>query len=105
MEQIEVLKAKMEKLFEEKNRIQNSLIEVEGAIKREFLKMPLIEGLAEYIKYQEYPTELYNSFGIDSGEHDSFGKARLKIVYDYGYTDVVGLTENEFSYLEELLNK
>lgn len=94
----------IEQLKERKAKLESELIQVNKDIKEELNNLPFVEGLAEYIKTQGYPTELYNCFGIDSGEYDSFGKARLKIVYNWGYTDVVGLTEEEFEQLKNLLD-
>ena len=63
-----------------------------------------VKGLAEYIKFMQYPTELYDCFGIDEGDYDDFtDDVELKIVYRYSYTDVVGLSEEEFIRLQKLL--
>ena len=62
-----------------------------------------IKGLAEYIKFMQYPTELYDCFSIDGGDYDDFNDVELKIVYNYCYTDVVGLSEEEFIRLQKLL--
>lgn len=100
---IESLKAKKESLYSEICRIRKEINQIDEQIKEEFQKLPFVEALAEYIKYQEYPTDLFNSFGMDSGEYDSFGKVQLKVVYNYGYTDVIGLTDEEFRQLKKLL--
>lgn len=62
-----------------------------------------VKGLAEYIKFMQYPTELYDSFSIDEGDYDDFNDVELKVVYRYSYTDVVGLSEEEFIRLQKLL--
>lgn len=95
----------IEQLKERKAKLESELIQVNNSIKEECKKLPFVEGLAEYIKYQEYPTKLYHKFGMDHGERDSFDKAQLKVVYNYGYTDVVGLTNEEFEQLEKLLEE
>lgn len=64
----------------------------------------IVEELALYIKINKYPTELYPVFSYESGEYDEYKSIRLKIVYDYGYTDVVGLTQQQFECLKELVN-
>lgn len=74
-------------------------------LKEEYLKLGKVKGLAGYIISMGYPTELYSCWGTDSGEGDKFGDIRLKVVYNYGYTDVVGLTVEEFNQLEELIAK
>ena len=52
----------------------------------------------------QYPTELYDCFSIEGGDYDDFtDDVELKIVYRYGYTDVVGLSEEEFIRLQKLL--
>lgn len=93
----------LEQLKEKKKQLESELQVVQYSIKKELHNLPFIEGLAEYIKLQEYPTELYNKFGMDGGEYDYFGKAQLKIVYNYGYTDVIGITKEEFEQLQNLL--
>lgn len=95
---------RIERLRERKKSYETKLSEIITEVKEELLEMPFVEGLAGYIKFQEYPTKLYNCFGIDSGELDTFGKARLKIVYSYGYTDIVGISKEEFEQLTELLS-
>ena len=77
---------------------------VNDEIKEEISKIgDIVEELAVYIKLNNYPTEIYPVFGIDSGKYDSYKHIRLKIVYDYGYTDVLGLTKEEFDKLENIL--
>lgn len=77
---------------------------VNDEIKEEISKIgDIVEELAVYIKLNNYPTEIYSVFGIDSGEYDSYKHIRLKIVYNYGYTDILGLTKEEFDKLENIL--
>ena len=77
---------------------------IKDEIKEEISKIEdIVEELAVYIKLNNYPTEIYPVFGIDSGEYDNYKYIRLKIVYDYGYTDILGLTKEEFDKLENIL--
>lgn len=62
-----------------------------------------VKGLAEYIKFMQYPTDLYDCFSMDPGDYDNFNDVELKVVYSYDYTDVVGLSEEEFIRLQKLL--
>ena len=63
----------------------------------------IVEELALYISTKHYPTEIYPCFGIDSGEYDSYKDISLKIVWNYGYTDVVGLPAEDFMKLQQRL--
>ena len=56
------------------------------------------------MKIKDYPTEIYDVFSYESGVYDDYKDVELKIVYSQGYTDVVGLTREEFKRLENLLN-
>lgn len=63
-----------------------------------------VKGLAEYIKFMQYPTELYDSFSTDEeGDYDDFNDVELKVVYQHDYTDIVGLSKEEFIRLQKLL--
>lgn len=97
-----------EKIEKLKNKIQNlqkELYDYENELKEEFLKKDFIDGLFEYMLYQGYPLETYSSFSSDSGISDSFGKVQIKVCYNYGYTDIVGLTEEEFQQLDKKIIK
>ena len=63
-----------------------------------------VKELALYIKLKNYPTDLYPTYSYENGESDNYKTIWLKIVYDYGYTDVVGLTQQQFERLKELVN-
>ena len=65
----------------------------------------IVEELAAYIKLNEYPTDIYPVFSYESGVYDDYNDIELKIVDSVGYTDVVGLTKEEFKRLEKLLEK
>lgn len=70
-------------------------------VKEELRKLDFIEGLAEYIRYNEFPLEFYKTEGIDSGKSNYvFGKASIKVCWNYGYTDIIGLTDEEFETLK-----
>lgn len=65
-----------------------------------------VKGLAEYIKFMQYPTDLYDCFSRDPGDYDDFNDVELKVVYSYDdYTEVVGLSEEEFIRLQKLLQQ
>lgn len=63
----------------------------------------IVEELALYINRKHYPTEIYPCYGSDSGEYDSYKDISLKIVWNYGYTDVVGLSAEDFMKLQQRL--
>ena len=63
----------------------------------------IVEELATYIKLNEYPTDIYPVFSYESGDYDKYKNIELKIVWEWGYTDVVGLTKEEFKRLEDIL--
>ena len=63
----------------------------------------IVEELAVYIKLNEYPTDIYPVFSYESGEYDKYKNIELKIVWEWGYTDIVGLTKEEFKRLENIL--
>lgn len=65
-----------------------------------------IEQLAFYLMLKKYPTDaLYDSFSWDNGEYDSFGDIQIKICYNYGYTDIVGLSKEEFKELCAIIGR
>lgn len=103
MTTIETLKNNIQTLNDAISNMQKEIENKKDLLKEEFLKLGRVKGLAEYIRYMGYPRELYSSWGSDPGEYDKFGDIRIKIVYYYGYTDVVGLTDEEFSQLSSLL--
>ena len=78
---------------------------LENTIKQKISSIgDIVEELALYIKINKYPTELYPVFSYESGEYDEYKNIRLKIVYDYGYTDIVGLSQQDFERLKEIIN-
>ena len=63
----------------------------------------IVEELAIYIKLNNYPTKIYPVFSFDGGEYDIYKNIKLKIVDEWDYTDVVGLTKEEFKRLKDIL--
>ena len=63
----------------------------------------IVEELAAYIKLNKYPTDIYPVFSYESGDYDKYKNIELKIVWEWGYTDVVGLTKEEFKRLKDIL--
>ena len=102
--------------------IKEKIIDKNSYLKREIFKLHLqittlqdkikeelshigdiVEELAIYIKLNNYPTKIFPVFSFDGGEYDIYKNIELKIVYKWEYTDVVGLTEEEFKRLEDIL--
>lgn len=100
---IELLKEERNTLCEKIDSVNNEIKELDKKVKQELSDMDLVKGLVEYIRFKEYPTEVYSVFSIDRGDRDQFRGIQLKVVYDYGYTDVVGLTKEQFEELRKLL--
>lgn len=97
---------KLDKLYEEKQKLEREIYESETHFKKELLeKKSLVDGFLEYMRFKGYPDEVYSEFGIDSGIRDSFGKVQIKVVYNYGYTDIVGLSDEEWKLFVEKINK
>ena len=94
----------IEEKIKKYHELQKELQTLELGIKDHFKGFEdSVKGLAEYIKFMQYPTELYDSFSIDEGDYDDFNDVGLKVVCRYSYTDVVGLSEKEFIRLQKLL--
>lgn len=89
------------------------LSELEEALEKErtrllrekYEKTDIVRGLFLYLKSMEYPLEIYDSCGIDRGEWDKFKHVEIKAVYDYGYTDIMGLTKKQFKKLNKLISE
>ena len=98
MKEIDAINAEIKKK-------QIEIIHLNYMIKQKIISIgDIVEELALYIKINKYPTELYPVFSYESGEYDEYKSIRLKIVYDYGYTDVVGLSQQDFERLKEIIN-
>lgn len=95
----------MKELIEELQNIQSEIEHLENKIQEKIGSInDIVKEVALYMKIKDYPTEIYDVFSYESGVYDDYKDVELKIVYSQGYTDVVGLTREEFKRLENLLN-
>ena len=95
----------MKELIEELQNIQSEIELLEDKIKEKIGSInDIVKEVALYMKIKDYPTEIYDVFSYESGVYDDYKDVELKIVYSQGYTDIVGLTKEEFKKLEKLLN-
>lgn len=74
-------------------------------IKEKYEKLDIVHGLYLYLKSMGYPLDIYDSCGIDMGDWDMFKHVKIKAVYDYCYTDVMGLTKKQFKKLNKLISE
>ena len=96
----------MKELIKELQGIQSEIELLEDKIKEKIGSInDIVKEVALYIKIKGYPTDIYDVFSYESGVYDDYKDVELKIVYSQGYTDVVGLTREEFKRLEKLLEK
>ena len=96
----------MKELIKELQGIQSEIEHLEDKIKEKLSSInDIVKEVALYIKIKGYPTEIYDVFSYESGVYDDYKDVELKIVYSQGYTDVVGLTREEFKRLEKLLKE
>ena len=96
----------MKEIIEELQNIQSEIELLEDKIKEKLSSInDIVKEVALYMKIKGYPTEIYDVFSYESGIYDDYKDVELKIVYSYGYTDVVGLTKEEFKRLEKLLEE
>ena len=95
----------MKELIKELQNIQSEIELLENKIQEKIGSInDIVKEVALYIKIKGYPTDIYDVFSYESGIYDDYKDIELKIVYSYGYTDVVGLTREEFKRLKNLLN-
>ena len=95
----------MKELIEELQNIQSEIELLENKIKEKLSSInDIVKEVALYMKIKGYPTEIYDVFSYESGIYDDYKDVELKIVYSYGYTDIIGLTNEEFKQLKKLLN-
>ena len=88
-EQISELKSKLEKID---NEINETLVQ----------EPDIVEAVFKYMIIHELPTdEIFNTMGLDAGSFHYIGDVVIKAVDEYGYSDVEGLTDEQF---EELVN-
>ena len=96
----------MKELIKELQGIQSEIESLENKIKEKIGSInDIVKEVALYIKIKGYPTEIYDVFSYESGVYDDYKDVELKIVESYGYTDIVGLTKEEFTRLENLLKE
>ena len=96
----------MKELIKELQNIQSEIELLENKIQEKLSSInDIVKEVALYIKIKGYPTDIYDVFSYESGMYDDYKEVELKIVYSQGYTDVVGLTREEFKRLEKLLKE
>ena len=96
----------MKELIEELQNIQSEIESLEDKIKEKLSSInDIVKEVALYIKINDYPTDIYPVFSYESGVYDDYKDVELKIVYSQGYTDIVGLTREEFIRLKKLLEE
>ena len=94
----------MKELIKELQGIQSEIELLEDKIKEKIGSInDIVKEVALYIKIKGYPTDIYPVFSYESGDYDKYKNIELKIVWEWGYTDVVGLTKEEFKRLEDIL--
>ena len=95
----------MKELIKELQSLQSEIELLENKIKEKIGSInDIVKEVALYMKIKGYPTEIYDVFSYESGIYDDYKDVELKIVYSYGYTDIIGLTNEEFKQLKKLLN-
>ena len=96
----------MKELIEELQGIQSEIELLEDKIKEKLNSIDdIVKEVALYIKIKGYPTDIYDVFSYEAGVYDDYKEVELKIVESYGYTDIVGLTNEEFTRLKKLLEE
>ena len=96
----------MKELIKELQGIQSEIELLEDKIKEKLSSInDIVKEVALYIKIKGYPTDIYPVFSYESGVYDDYKDVELKIVESYGYTDIVGLTNEEFTRLKKLLEE
>ena len=96
----------MKELIKELQNLQSESELLEDKIKEKLSSInDIVKEVALYIKIKAYPTDIYDVFSYESGVYDDYKDVELKIVYSQGYTDIVGLTREEFKRLEKLLKE
>ena len=96
----------MKELIKELQGIQSEIELLEDKIKEKISSInDIVKEVALYIKIKGYPTEIYDVFSYESGVCDDYKDVKLKIVKSCGYTDIVGLTREEFTRLKKLLEE
>ena len=96
----------MKELIKELQNIQSEIELLEDKIKEKIGSInDIVKEVALYMKIKGYPTDIYDVFSYEAGVYDDYKDIELKIVESYGYTDIVGLTNEEFTRLKKLLEE
>ena len=96
----------MKELIKELQNIQSEIESLENKIKEKIGSInDISKEVALYMKIKGYPTDIYDVFSYEAGVYDDYKDVELKIVESYGYTDIVGLTNEEFTRLKKLLEE
>ena len=96
----------MKELIKELQGIQSEIELLENQIKEKIGSInDIVKEVALYMKIKGYPTDIYDVFSYEAGVYDDYKDIELKIVESYGYTDIVGLTNEEFTRLKKLLEE
>ena len=96
----------MKELIKELQGIQSEIEHLENQIKEKLSSInDIVKEVALYIKIKGYPTEIYLIYNSNFEIYDSYKDVELKIMKSYGYTDIVGLTKEEFTRLKNLLKE
>ena len=96
----------MKELIKELQNLQSEIELLEDKIKEKIGSInDIVKEVALYIKIKGYPTDIYDVFSYEAGVYDDYKEVELKIVESYGYTDIVGLTNEEFTRLKKLLEE
>ena len=96
----------MKELIKELQGIQSEIELLEDKIKEKIGSInDIVKEVALYIKIKGYPTDIYDVFSYEAGVYDDYKEVELKIVESYGYTDIIGLTNKEFTRLKNLLKE
>ena len=96
----------MKELIKELQNVQSEIELLEDKIKEKLSSInDIVKEVALYIIIKGYPTDIYDVSSYESGVYDDYKDVELKIVDSIGYTDVVGLTKEEFTRLKKLLEE
>ena len=96
----------MKELIKELQNVQSEIELLEDKIKEKIgLINDIVKEVALYIKIKGYPTEIYLIYNSNFEIYDFYKDVELKIMKSYGYTDIVGLTREEFTRLKNLLKE
>ena len=98
MKEINAINAEIKKKQMEINHLENTIKQKMDSIG------DTVKELALYIKLKNYPTDLYPTYSYENGEFDNYKTIGLKIIDNYGYTDVVGLSQQDFKRLKEIID-